>query len=346
MKKTFYIIWFLLFVFSIFVVVGGKIRPVGKKFIYKISGSGDLYSFSIIDDYKENYEAKKWTRNEYSLDSASVITLGDSFFNTRIDSFTFPRELADRIHYGVYYFSNFVDDGLLNPIVYFRNANYKPGKRKVLVLETVERYAVNRMQAYDTMYNVRDYSTLERIEIKLLKNEDLEYFFRNNILIKPLSKIIKKYRYKFFGEIDNRIAYYSKDPKMLFYEEAVNSNKREKTEESLVQYADKIMDMSKKLKLEYNIDLVYMIIPNKFTIYYDYMNIIYNYDQFIPRMQKLLAARGVQYIDVYSEFINYRKNSDLKLLYYVGDTHYSAFGKEIVVNATVRKINKLLEEAK
>ncbi|OGI08701.1 MAG: hypothetical protein A2Y40_05360 [Candidatus Margulisbacteria bacterium GWF2_35_9] len=338
MKRIFYTCWFLVIVLSVSVLIGGKIKPIGKRFLYQINGKGDLYTFCMVDEFKENFLVKRSANPKNNIASSDILTLGDSFFNSSIESFKAPQELETMINKNVYNFNLYVDDVLLNPLVYFKNGLYKSSDKKVLILETVERYSVNRIKNYSNLYSVSGYSTFERLRMKLFNNADMEYFFKNNVIIGPINKKIKNIRFNLFGEVDNRVTFYSENPKMLFYNESVAFNKSKKKQEDLILYADKMAELAKELENKYNVELVYIIIPNKFSIYYDFLDIMYSYDGFIPKFQNLLSERGVNYVDVYSEYMNYRKHDDSNLLYYMGDTHYTTLGKEMLLKSVIKKL--------
>jgi len=85
--------------------------------------------------------------------------------------------------------------------------------------------------------------------------------------------------------------------------------------------------------------LIYVVIPNKYSIYGDYADKGYRYDGFIPRLTERLAARGVKSVDLYSLYLG-RKKAGSPPLYYSSDTHYTALGKALAVDACIEVIKK------
>ena len=93
--------------------------------------------------------------------------------------------------------------------------------------------------------------------------------------------------------------------------------------------------------------LVFLIIPNKFSIYGEQILGEDEYDDFIPKLQTALELRGVSYVDVYDAFKNYQREHPNELLYYAGDTHYLPVGKKILIdeliNAGIGLDSKVIE---
>jgi hypothetical protein len=160
----------------------------------------------------------------------------------------------------------------------------------------------------------------------------LKYFFHENILIYPLNYWIANIRFKVLGEVDPVIGAYSLKQKMLFYKESVEFDKSPKSEEQLNQMVDNIVYLSNELKKTYNIELIYVIVPNKNSIYNDYFNGRYQYDEFIPKVNKRLMQKGITTVDLYSAYMKQRQRDDSQLLYFRADEHFDPLGKSIMVN--------------
>ena len=91
--------------------------------------------------------------------------------------------------------------------------------------------------------------------------------------------------------------------------------------EKIVNYCDNIELLSKELRERYNLELVFMIIPSKYTIYhYVVGDDGKKYGNFIPKMYAELKKRNIPVIEVYDEFMAQRKE---KLLFYGTDTHWT-----------------------
>ncbi len=235
MKKLFKITYIIIFVFAIFSILAGKISILGKYFLYEEDMyPGGLYKLCKINEFKEKIHTLK-QHNVHSIDDADIITFGDSFFEVTLESESFPRELEKKTKLKVYNAGEKVWRSHYNPLIYLNKMNYQKGQRKYLILETVERLSLARGLNY-----ISDYAKYESGELKnhtknqyqkffdkIFDNDDIDYFFKENIIIYPLNKYIKNIRYTLFGDMDERVGLCSKNPKMLFYFEAVEFNKQQ-----------------------------------------------------------------------------------------------------------------------
>jgi hypothetical protein len=119
---------------------------------------------------------------------------------------------------------------------------------------------------------------------------------------------------------------------MLFNKEDIEFDGKVKTNLNYDQFADNVNNIKKVLSEKYNLQLVYIIIPNKYSIYRDILPEQKSYINFIPLITEKLKKRNVKTEDLYSIFIEYRKKFPDKLLYYGSDTHFNEIGQEIFIN--------------
>ncbi|MGD2035569.1 MAG: hypothetical protein PVF73_10965, partial [Bacteroidales bacterium] len=82
-------------------------------------------------------------------------------------------------------------------------------------------------------------------------------------------------------------------------------------------------------KKYYNMELVYLPLPAKYTLYHNIINDD-TYNGLLPKIFNGLDDRGVRYVNIYNEF----KNSDT-LLYYRTDSHWNEKGIEIAYNKLI-----------
>lgn len=325
--------------FAVCIVLGGKIPSVGRHFIAKEPGYfvSDLYAMSELDRFKENISLVKRSET-IAMEESEILTLGDSFFNSNLGSDQFASELANRGGYKVCNMqSSTFADPQGRPLEYLKSIGYKAGKKRILILETVERAAISRSNTYNAAY-LPSVNPLVAKSQSLFRNEDVEYFFKKNFIVRPLIGCLKGIRFRFFGIVDKSIGAYSENPDMLFFKDEVQFDRYPKSAATIDSVAESISLLSEKLKKLYDIDLVYVVIPNKYSIYGDFSDKGYRYDGFIPLLTEKLTARGVRNVDLYSVYLNGRK-SGKPLLYYSSDTHYTALGKSLLVDACIKVIN-------
>jgi len=363
-------IWALVFIYSVFVLFGAKIIPFGRLFIYDDKDEkyypGGLYEMCKIDEFRQteaDYERCRPDQYEDSLsnslyqiydqrqsyadapdnlNSPYILMFGDSFLAgiRGLKIFIGGGENADTLK--AY---NVSADGIagagVNPLECLAREKYQKGERKFLILETVERYALDRGLQYKDFQRHFDSILLREIIKHIFVNDHITYFFTDNFISYPFFRFINNIKFHYFKDIDTRIGRYSENPKMLFYFQAVEFNQMPKPAADLNTTASNIKFLSDQLKDEYNIELIYVVLPNKYSIYSDFVDSNYEYDNFIPEINKRLIDQGVNIIDIYSRYMAYRKTDDSKLLYYPSDTHFSAFGQDIFFKEIVSKITEL-----
>ena len=235
--------------FALFIALCGKIPTFGRHFIAKEPGGfvGDLRAMSELDRFKENITPGKCAK-PIALDEAEILTLGDSFLNSNLGSDIFASELAKRSGYKVY---NMPAASFSNPsgypLEYLKHIGYHPGKRRILIMETVERGAISRSNTYHAFYTP-PVEPLVSKSLSLTHNEDVEYFFKKNEITRPLIRTLKNIRFRCFGIVDKSIGAYSESPDMLIFKDEVQFNRSIKSTQILDSAADSIASLSDKLK--------------------------------------------------------------------------------------------------
>lgn len=328
--------------FAAFVVIGGKFPAFGRMFVaaepvgYTL---GDQYRMCELDRFREEIPLVQSAPNP-SLDEAEIITLGDSFFNSALGSEFFANELAGKIGLKVHnmHTAEFFEPQSY-PLSYLESIGYKGDRRRILILESVERSVLERAGKYNSL-GVSTSNKLDAFAFKLLKNSDVEYFFKHNLIVAPLGRWLKNFRFERLGIVDKSIGAYSVDPEMLFYQRDIEFGRTRKTEATLESTADSIATLAAALKKRYDIDLVYLVIPDKYSVYRALAPNAQAYDRFIPRLCAELTERGVKNLDVYSLYASYSKPG-MPPIYYSSDTHYTALGKSILAGATAALIKGL-----
>ena len=359
MKKIFYFTWLISFLFALFVLLGASFKEAGRIFLYQEYpegfAAGDLFDFSLLEDFKGKFRLIKGETNG-QLETADVITFGDSFFDCDSDSPLFAKELEERLGLPIYNRSTLMHTDVdvdVNPMAFLKSMNYRKGKRRILILEHVERHSMVNIFALDsspmedvdkedeilTFHSLNDW-VVKHLIVLNNGNKDFDYYFRRNILTYPLTKWIANFRFKFLGEFDSNIGNYSLSHRMLFYSGDLGFNYAHKSERILDLMATILSEFSQKLKQAYNIDLVYVVIPNKYSIYNDFVR-PYFYDNYITQISEKLRAKGVPFIDLYSVYMNYRSTDDSRLLYFPSDTHFTPFGKGLLVEAAIKELKNL-----
>ena len=325
--------------FALFVTVGGKCPTLGRRFIARGQAApagrmyGDLYQMSGLDRFKEPIPTLR-PGPMAPLADADILTLGDSFFNSTLASDLFANELSARTSLKVHNLAGPTIAASANfPVPFLESIGYKGDRKRILILESVERSVIMRGNSY-----LRTASPVVQVSAKAVNN--VEYFFKNNLIVHPLARLLREVRFKFFKITDKSIGAYAQHPDMLFFREDVDFAKSKKSDALLDDTAASIAKLSQTLERRFNLEVIYLVIPDKYSVYRRLDRDGDGYDRFIPRLSKKLSERAVKNIDLYTIFTE-RSQPGMPLLYYASDTHYTARGKELAVEACARMLANL-----
>jgi len=339
MSRTRKIIYAVVMLFALFVVIGGKFPAFGRHFVAGEPPGrvvANLYRMSELERFREEIPVRP-PAPEGDPQQADVLTLGDSFFNSTLESPLFAQALAGRTGLKV---CNLQSTSFFEPqsypLSFLESIHYRGDKKRVLILESVELSVPGRGETYNGSFSASG-NKLDALAFRVLKNSDVEYFFKNNVVVHPLLKRLKNVRFESFGVVDKSIGAYSRQPGMLFYGRDLDFAAQKRTDAMLDATADKIAELSKTLRERYHLELIYLVIPNKYSVYHDLVRDGYRYDQYIPRLCEKLTQRGVRNVDAYSLYRGSVKPGS-PLLYYMSDTHYTPLGKMLLVDACARML--------
>lgn len=326
-----------LLIFAVFVLVGGKNKKFGEYFVVPTQEKGyfygDLYAFSEIEKFKIKIPTSPLVLQTSTLQSADIIAFGDSFFEVSYETSTLPRLLQNATGLSVFAPLETVD----NPLLYLEQAGYVKGRPKIMILETVERYAIQRASMYSAARlpikgSASVKKTINKIAYDIFDGTNIDYFFKHNVIVNPFRLALKELNFTLFNRIDRRIGAYTVDPPTLFYFEEVNFANNFSAPSFTPGIAEQVKVLSDTLLERYNIVLMYVVIPDKYSIYH---SILPNsrYNGFLIELQAQLNARDVISPNVYGAFMNHVGVPNAPLLYYPNDTHFTPVAKDMLVQA-------------
>ena len=307
---------------------------------------GELYYFNMIRYFREEglppAERKfEHSEKQASVDECEILVFGDSFFEFSRHK-QFPEKLADDFSRKVHYVNNDF------PLEYLAENGYQDTTPKLVLFERVERYIP---VAFEEQHNRTD-SQVEEVTnafqpIKYAKDklfyessEELyDAMLKRSYLSTGLYSFFVTLKFDLFGNMSGMTPAYLKDGSnsWLFYHDQVNETRTsfyyQFTDAQMDSICDHMADLAGKLLEEYNMHLLFLPLPAKYTMYHDLIN---NdpYNEFLPRLFKGLDQRGVKYINVFDDF----QESDT-LLYYRTDSHWNQKGIDIAYRETLRFIN-------
>jgi len=343
-------------VISLFLYIGTRFLPMMNLILVEkmdlelqeFTKFGDLYYNNCIADFKEDLpeQIRRYRLSDENpeINDADLLTYGDSFFDISFQ-LTLPERLTDTMNNRV--FSYITQDPYhSNPFCLLNDLEYKASPDpKIIIVESAERNIPNKYGiAFDESCN-KLYVPYDNFASKLLhqyifKDNDEQLF---NLVLKrsyPTFEIFSWFttlKFRWYGSISSLTPIYrtSPDP-WLFYKNSVDNGPGsfyyQFTSGEIDTYADNIALLSENLKTNYNLELRFMVVPNKYSVYSGLINQD-RYNGFIPALQQALAERGVKYVDLYSAFSN---SSDI--LYYGTDTHWNKLGVDKALELTLRSI--------
>lgn len=306
---------------------------------------GELYYFSHIRHFREEGLPPAQQKMEYSeghpsINDAEIITFGDSFFEFSRHK-QFSQRLGEDFGKKAFYINSDF------PLQILAENDYNDTTPKLMIFERVERYIPiafeNRPTSEidkepepkgiaKTLKNLKDNIFLDRSELLL------DAMLKRSYLTTYVYSIIATIKFDLFGYITDKTPAYkvAGDQSWLFYHDQVNEEKTsfyyDFTNDEIENICDNMEALSDSLKDKYNIHLVYLPLPAKYTLYH---NIINNdkYNEFLPRLYHCLDNRDVNFVKVYNEFKN---SSDT--LYYRTDSHWNQKGIDIAYKKTTNYI--------
>lgn len=311
----------------------------------KISGYGELYDIARVTRFKVHLPSHQYYSNEKKLiveniNEAEIIVFGDSFLDANYGHYPFPAMLAEQLNKKVFN-ANYDSE---NPLQLLRDLHYKKGTKKYLLLESCERYLLYR---FGKKFSVQQliatsgekskiiFSAISAIRSKWFVNADnhYDYFFQNFYLFNRTgwNESLADMRFELAGTINGLTPKYSLNPPILFYHEGVESFEHFHSENEIEKIAGNILLLKKELEAEYNIELIFLPVPDKYTIYHTLINND-RYDNFIPRICERL--KGVKTVELLEDYHNSKE-----FVFLPTDNHWNSLGAEIAIKKTTEQIN-------
>jgi hypothetical protein len=310
---------------------------------------GELYYFNYIKHFREknlpHYITKyRHTSKHPKIEDADILTFGDSFFDfSRM--ITFPERLSDTLHEKVFY-ERFFDDH--RPLYYLKQYNYVNTKPRLMIYESTERYVPFRfMQRHEENFpETPKRSAFRKListakKLLFVKDSELKYsvLLNRSIFTSDIYSMVSTLKFDAFGYITDATPKYSlkQETPWLFHEQEVNHQNTsfyyKFSDEEINTICDNIADLSQKLKDKYNLYMVFMPIPSKYTIYHRLINND-QYNNFLPRLYEGLDKRGVPVVKLYDVY-----NRSAEPVFYGTDTHWNKTGLNIALDETLKVIS-------
>ena len=345
--------------FLSFIIWCISLSPPSWRWIERLCSNNDnyggLFTEAKVSLFKERLPSIKILKPTHpsTVDSYQVFAMGDSFlYSGRGEDFflTFlSKELNEPIHLTYWDFPRPLTP---SPVCIFKNVKETSVKqpKRIVIMECVERYIMERFLTIEDCpskpKSFGDKSIQGKAEtffrwISSDKHEKrVGFLLYNSNLTTPIIERWNTWRFNLFRIIADGTPAYSISPPFLFtYQEILPSLKTSyyypHNLSQIKMIAENIQAMQITLKSKYNADLIFLPIPNQYTICHKIINHD-PYDNFLPRLYAELHKRNVNTIQLYETFM---QSSDYP--YYSTDTHWNGLGISLAVKKTVEAIVKI-----
>lgn len=314
----------------------------------EFSKYGELYYYSCIPYFKVEFGNKygkyRLTDRNPKITDSDILTYGDSFFDLTYQK-NIPELLSDTLNLKVFSYVS-TDPFRSDPFCLLNEAGYQYNKiPRKFIYETVER---NIAQKFLKRYNsgCTDNSAYkqtfkEKTKAFIFKENSEKLYsmlLQQNILTSRFYSLVSSIKFNVFGYISPLTSIYTTHPEpWLFYEKEYTHELGgfyyPYTDKEIQDYADNIAHLKNELKSNYNLDLLFLPVPTRYTICHKLVN-NHAYNNFLPRLYHELDKRGIEYIDLYT---NYSKTD--RILYHGTDTHWNPAGVDIALELVINKLN-------
>ncbi len=317
---------------------------------------GELYYFNNVWDFKEELPSAlpkfQFSDKHADLGEADILTFGDSFldFSRHVQ---LSERLKDSLGVEVFY------DYSVYPGKLLATKNYHASERKLLVYERTERW-IPYTFGIDEYGNVLDNTPLEPYDksadntIRDNFQKIVDYLFydrseelyrvllQRSHLLSHLNAAISTLQFRWFGYVSSFTPEYAltEDRPWLFLNDQLDDSKSsfyyDFSDEEIEAIAGKIQKFSLGLSEDFNLELILVPVPSKATIYHQYFDDSSQYNNFLPRLYKVLDEKGIHYIDLYTPY-----SKAEEYVFYGTDEHWTEHGVSIATSELLKKIRQI-----
>lgn len=355
-EKTLKIIIYLAGIFCLLAFIAVRSLPVLNSVLvekivpdhFEFTKYGELYYQSYISHFKEELPTPirkfRFSEKHSEASEADILIFGDSFLDISRQT-TLPERLSDSLGVKVFY-HRFQSQHKSNPFCFMEDFSPLPGKPRTVIYESVER---NIGVKFDNPYLVggcaeyweKNMQGVDRIVKVVFPGTDEEMyrqFLKRSVFTTGLFAANARIKFDLFGYMSsNTPIYKTGDQPWLFLgkqlDDEPGSYYYQHSAEQIERYCDHIALLAKQMKDELNMEMIFLPIPNKYTLYHGVVNDD-PYNNFLPLIYEGLRERNVSCIELYEDFLN-----NEEVLYYGTDSHWNKKGVDIALSKVVKKLN-------
>ena len=266
-----------------------------------------------------------------------LFVTGDSYLPENRGHEPFVRQLSEKLGNPAY-FASLPAGG---PACLFQKETpgTHAGRKRVVVLERAERFLPELAHPAACAPIVEPYTGVRLLvqksfnQIFMDSEERLRYLLLNSVVTAPLVSAWNTELYLRFGILPELTPAVSVDPPYLFprveVDPELSTSFYYPHDDALIAaVADDLARTADRLRSDYGAELVFMPVPNKYTLYHRFARPDDRYDDFLPRLYKELARRNVRYVDLYAPFM-----ASSESVYLPTDSHWNGHGVSLALDA-------------
>lgn len=340
---------------------------------YTVSELGGLLRVGFIidnseyrDDIKDKFKVLPIKYEQLILvnlekeNHFTVMVIGDSF--SQQNEHCYKNYLANQDSISVIYMNRYFFENPIQSLINLANGDiFERLKVDFVVLQSVERYFVNRVDEIDTLTELSlDSLNSLIIEAKkpnpepIKKNVEPNYnLFSDRIIKVPYFNLLYNFYDKPFGSQTYKVntsssLFTNKQNKLLFFFEDIENIEVNNNLEKVTKL-NKTLDLLHTKLIAKGIRLIVLPSPDKYDVYYDFISQKNKYPE--PLFFDYLDSLPKSYCYIDSKRILKDLIKETKDVYYYDDTHWSPLaaekiGLEIAKIIKAQKRNKGIEGRK
>ncbi|MEO8167896.1 MAG: hypothetical protein ABI623_06595 [bacterium] len=312
--------------------------------------NGDLYRLALIKDFKMDIPDRcVQDESDTVWQDQRIMFIGDSFSESCRGHKPLPAMIAEALNEPVFHIPANESPEYFNPIVFLKEKHIQRGKKRLIILERVERYIRSSFEDELDMNPMPDSggesfgSKVQHLGNRWFSTHDEElyqFLLQSSDVSRPVVEWWNTAMFHLIKKISTETPVYSLHPPFLFYfdetDPSQNSSYYSHHPDTLIEsIASNIQELKAELAQRYNAELLFMPVPSKYTLYHSVVN---NdpYDEYLPRLRTALESKAVRTVDLYNRFKDAKDT-----LYFPTDTHWNAQGATIAFRETMRVVKQI-----
>lgn len=284
--------------------------------------------------------------SEIKLNTSSkfdVLTIGDSFSDQGILGYN---NILANEGLSVLNMDRSLTDNPIQKIIELINGDFFDSiQTDYVILQSVERNFIQRCQEIDYSKSLYIDSIKNKINkyVKKTPKQNLSFLSKSTLKI-PLTNIQYHFSYKPANSRTYKVTtikdnLFTKNPNnLLFYEDDIN-NMTYKNDSLKIINSNNTLNKINNLLFKKNIKLIVLISPDKYDLYYPYIEDKDNFNE--PLFFRYYNNLSKEYASINSFEILANSIANNKDVYYYDDTHWSPIGASAIAIEIYKTINEI-----